>query len=138
MNLSSSFPDALTSRAPVLQRIVALTHSGVPTAVTTPRAQRKLSTPAMQKMIFFCWLGMTRKGFGKDKLENKDLCEHQVATAPSAAFITAAEKHCPSLTVVPPGRTPVREASFLTHSGLCSSSAAAFLKQKSLDSEFVK
>lgn len=97
MNLSSSFPDALTSRAPVLQRIVALTHSGVPTAVTTPRAQRKLSTPAMQKMIFFCWLGMTRKGFGKDKLENKDLCEHQVATAPSAAFITAAEKHCPSL-----------------------------------------
>lgn len=80
MNLLSSSPEALTSRAPVLQRIVALIHSGVPTAVTTPRAQRKLNTPAMQKMIFFCWFGMMRNGFGEEE-----------GTAPSAAFITGAE-----------------------------------------------
>lgn len=59
-NLYSSWPDALTSRAPVLQRKVALTHSGVPRAATTPRAHTKLSAPAMQKMTFFCWLGMAR------------------------------------------------------------------------------
>lgn len=90
MNLVSSSPEALTSRAPVLQRIVALIHSGVPTAVTTPRAQRKLSTPAIQKMIFFCWFGITRNGFGEDAVQSQDLCEHQEGTAPSA-FMTGAE-----------------------------------------------
>lgn len=90
MNLVSSSPEALTSRAPVLQRIVALIHSGVPTAVTTPRAQRKLNTPAIQKMIFFWWFGMTRNGFGEDAVQIQDLCEHQEGTAPST-FMRGAE-----------------------------------------------
>jgi len=58
MNFCSSWPVALTSRAPVLQSIIPLTHSCVPTAAAVPSAQVKLSTPAVQKMIFFCWAGM--------------------------------------------------------------------------------
>lgn len=111
MNLFSSSPEALTSRAPVLQRIVALIHSGVPTAVTTPRAQRKLNTPAMQKMIFFCWFGMMRNGLGEDAVQNQGRWEHQEGTAPSAAFITEAEGTSWKGNVLPHGGSTRQNAS---------------------------
>lgn len=82
MNLSSSWPEALTSRAPVLQKKVALIHKGVPRAVTTPRAHTKLNNPATQKMTFFCWLGMMRNGFCEGDVQKQDLCECREATAP--------------------------------------------------------
>lgn len=61
----------MTSRAPVLQRKVALIHKGVPRAVTTPRAHKKLNTPAVQKMTFFCWFGMLKLAFVRARFKNK-------------------------------------------------------------------
>lgn len=87
MNLSSSCPEALTSRAPVLQRMVALIHRGVPRAVTTPRAHTKLNTPAMQKMIFFCWLDMMGNSCGEGAVQKKDFCVHGEEAASVPAFI---------------------------------------------------
>lgn len=92
MNLSSSWPEALTSRAPVWQRKVALIHKGVPRAVTTPRAHKKLNTPAVQKMTFFCRFGMIKIGFREDEVQKQDLCECREAPAPLIAFIVDPEE----------------------------------------------
>ena len=79
-----------------MQRKVALIHKGVPRAVTTPRAHTKLNIPAMQKMTFFCWLGMMSNGSYEGEVQNPDLCDQGEMTAPLTVFIIEAEQTDPN------------------------------------------